>query len=330
MTENTIRKLEGYKDVIKAKDIKDILDINLGKVYQLLNSGDIKAKKDDTGYWIICKQSVAEYLERIEEPTNTSVNNSDLINIQDRQGQMVVSSREVAENFGKEHKKVIRDIENLMEKTSGQNWTDLFIHSTYQDTYGRDQKEYLCTRDGFTLLAMGFTGKKALEWKLKYIDAFNRMEETIKEQGLVLPQNFSSACRMLADQFEENQKLNEQVLEMKPKTEYLDTLLKTDSLLTVTTIAKVYGMSAETFNQLLHRLGVQWRYKGRNQKWHLYQKSVNEGYAYEQWYIDPETQDRHYNGLKWTNKGVKFIYELLQENGVQPLVEMDQELGLVS
>ncbi|WP_133965128.1 Rha family transcriptional regulator [Eubacterium limosum] len=330
MRKNTIGKLEGYKDVIKAKDLKDILDINLGKVYQLLNSGEIKAKKDDTGYWIIRKQSVAEYLDRIEETTNTNINSSDLINIRDRQGQMVVSSREVAQNFGKRHDHILRDVKNMMKNDSPQNWGQYFITSEYKDLSGKSNREYLCTRDGFTLLAMGFTGQKAIEWKIKYIDAFNKMEQTINEQGIVLPKDFSSACRMLADQFEENQRLNEQVLEMKPKTEYLDTLLKTDNLLTVTTIAKAYGMSAEAFNQLLHSLGIQWRYKGRNQKWHLYQEYTNEGYAYEQWYIDPETNDKHYSGLKWTNKGVKFLYELLNENGIQPLVEMKPEFGLVS
>ncbi|MCB6754613.1 Rha family transcriptional regulator [Eubacterium callanderi] len=106
------------------------------------------------------------------------------VNIKNLNGTTVVSSRQIAEDFEKEHKKVIRDIENLMEKTSGQNWTDLFIRTTYKDSYGREQKEYLCTRDAFALLGMGFTGEKAIQWKLKYIEAFNLMEAEMRKVPL--------------------------------------------------------------------------------------------------------------------------------------------------
>ncbi|WP_333638556.1 Rha family transcriptional regulator [Tissierella praeacuta] len=104
---------------------------------------------------------------------------NNLINIQDRNGQLIVSSREVAENFEKEHKHVMESIREL--ETSVENSAHLFIPSKYRDSYKREQSEYLLTRDGFTLLAMGFTGRKALEWKLKYIEAFNKMENALKE-----------------------------------------------------------------------------------------------------------------------------------------------------
>ncbi len=93
---------------------------------------------------------------------------------------LTVSTTQIAEHFEKQHKDVIKATENLIKETSAQNFANLFIESTYLDKYGRAQKSYECTRDGFTLLAMGFTGKKALEWKLKYIKAFNKMEQTIK------------------------------------------------------------------------------------------------------------------------------------------------------
>ncbi|MGO5072395.1 Rha family transcriptional regulator [Clostridium sporogenes] len=104
------------------------------------------------------------------------------INLIIKNGQPAVSSKKIADNFGKEHKSVIRNVENLLNEISAQNCTDLFIPSTYKDSYGREQKEYLLTRDGFSLLVMGFTGTKALQWKLKYIEAFNQMEATIKQQ----------------------------------------------------------------------------------------------------------------------------------------------------
>lgn len=88
---------------------------------------------------------------------------------------MVVSSRQLADNFGKEHKNVLRDIENI-KVSLGINFELYFYESTYVASNGKTNPEYLMNRDGFTLLAMGFTGAKALEWKLKYIAAFNAME----------------------------------------------------------------------------------------------------------------------------------------------------------
>lgn len=102
--------------------------------------------------------------------------------INNNDGTLTVPSTQVAENFGKRHCDVIRDIENIKGETSTQNCVNLFIESTYADRYGRQQKCYELTRDGFSLLVMGFTGKKALDWKLKYIEAFNKMEAKLKEQ----------------------------------------------------------------------------------------------------------------------------------------------------
>lgn len=110
---------------------------------------------------------------------------SNLINITNRNGTLIVSSREVAENFEKRHDNVVRDIENLIENEPLKNEElkyfipGIFIHR------GNEYKEYLLTRDGFSLLVMGFTGAKAFTWKLKYIEAFNKMEsELIKTKKL--------------------------------------------------------------------------------------------------------------------------------------------------
>lgn len=108
------------------------------------------------------------------------------INLKEYEGKPVVSSREIADNFEKEHKNVLRDIENLIIGGGSNLSRPLFIESKYQHPQNKQwYKEYLLTRDGFSLLVMGFTGAKALEWKLKYIEAFNKMEEYIKNQ---LPQ----------------------------------------------------------------------------------------------------------------------------------------------
>lgn len=100
--------------------------------------------------------------------------------------QIVVSSKDIAEHFGKQHKDVFENIHNILaaEKSA----TKFYQETTHQNR-GKDYKAYLMNRDGFSLLAMGFTGKKALQWKLKYIEAFNEMEETLKQGYLEEPVN---------------------------------------------------------------------------------------------------------------------------------------------
>nr|DAK61889.1 MAG TPA: regulatory protein [Caudoviricetes sp.] len=100
------------------------------------------------------------------------------IDVKEYEGQPVVSSREVANNFEKQHKHVLESIENIKAENSAV--TKMFIESSYKAGTGKNYKEYLLTRDGFSLLVMGFTGAKALQWKLKYIEAFNKMEEKLK------------------------------------------------------------------------------------------------------------------------------------------------------
>nr|DAH25279.1 MAG TPA: regulatory protein [Caudoviricetes sp.] len=94
---------------------------------------------------------------------------------------IVVSSRDVAEHFGKEHRDVLKAIRHLVEGVRKSSQTPSMFHET---TYVNEQNKqaysmYLMNRDGFSLLVMGFTGAKALEWKLKYIEAFNQMEKEL-------------------------------------------------------------------------------------------------------------------------------------------------------
>lgn len=91
------------------------------------------------------------------------------INLISENGQVVVSSREVAEHFGKEHKHVLDAVKNLVAENSATK--SMFYETTFENR-GKQYPMYLMNRDGFSLLTFGFTGKEALEWKLKYIDAF--------------------------------------------------------------------------------------------------------------------------------------------------------------
>lgn len=95
---------------------------------------------------------------------------------------ITTSSRKIAEVFEKRHDHVVRNIDELISGMGvPQNWGHLFIGSTYTHNQNKQvYREYLMMRDGFSLLAMGFTGEKALKWKLEYIKAFNEMEKELK------------------------------------------------------------------------------------------------------------------------------------------------------
>ena len=94
-------------------------------------------------------------------------------------GKVLTTSLKVAETFGKEHKNVLKDIRELK---SSEEFNQLnFELVDYTDSKGEKRPMYVMTRDGFTILVMGYTGKKAMGFKEKYIAAFNEMEKIIKE-----------------------------------------------------------------------------------------------------------------------------------------------------
>lgn len=128
--------------------------------------------------------------------------------------QALTTSLKVAETFEKKHQHVLRDIDSLKKDVS--NFGHMFEETSIKDSYGREQRAYFMNRDGFTLLAMGYTGKKALQFKLKYIEAFNKMEKTIREQEL--PQ---TPEERLALTMEVTNRLDKRVTNVEEKIDYL-------------------------------------------------------------------------------------------------------------
>lgn len=96
---------------------------------------------------------------------------------QNKEEILTANSRDVAEHFEKQHKDVLESIRNLTAENSATK--SMFVETSFESR-GKFYPQYELTRDGFSLLVMGFTGSKALEWKLKYIEAFNEMERELK------------------------------------------------------------------------------------------------------------------------------------------------------
>lgn len=242
------------------------------------------------------------------------------ITLFNQDGRILASSRDVAEKFGKRHDHILRDIESFQKDIP--NFGEMFFEAESPDKYGRNQKIYWMNRDAFSLLCMGFNGKKALEWKLKYIEAFNKMEETLKsgdylseEEKLKLqlfskdPLEVASAhsrlvelevCKATAPLKAENEVL-------KPKAEYHDEVLNKEGLITTTVVAKDLGFkSATKLNQIMNLNRV--IFKNQSGTWCPY--------AEYEWLITEKYADfQSYNTenakpcLKWTEKGRKWIVE---------------------
>ena len=250
--------------------------------------------------------------------------------LRNENGQIVVSSRMVAERFGKRHDNVIQNIESITTENQGLI-NNYFIPSTYTAGTGKRYKEYLMNRKGFTLLAMGFTGREALQFKMAYIEAFERMEEALKNQSPAVPQDYEEAVVALLGQIRETKQLQlelkakeEAIQEMKPKSEYCERILKSKGTVTTTFIAKDYGMSAKKLNEILKTLGIQHKTSGA---WVLNQPYAEQGYlkSYTGTNENRYGEEYAYVGTNWTQKGRMFIYEQLKNVGILPLLEQTEQ-----
>ncbi|WP_165981164.1 phage antirepressor KilAC domain-containing protein [Macrococcoides canis] len=235
----------------------------------------------------------------------------------------VVSSRTVAEELGRQHQHVKRDLDKILMSP---NVDALILKSDYKDSRGRTQSEYLLTKDGFTLYMFNIQGHN--DFKMAYINRFNEMEKALQNR---LPGTYKEALLQLVEQVEENEKLQlentmqkQQIGELKPKANYVDTILKSKSLVTIGQIAKDYGMSAQEMNKLLQRFKIQYKQSGQ---WLLYSNHHAKGYTHSE-----TTEITHKDGsisvrmhTKWTQKGRLFLYEFLKRRDIIPVIEFESE-----
>ena len=147
----------------------------------------------------------------------------DLVIMKD--GKAVTTSLEVAESFDKEHKDVLKAWKNLAAQNCATK--KMFVESTYVNR-GKEYPMIYMNRDGFTLLAMSFTGKKAMEFKLKYIEAFNKMEAYIRQQEVEkqLPQTPEEKIDLL---LQSNSHMNERLTGVEKDVDFIKNTSEIDS-----------------------------------------------------------------------------------------------------
>lgn len=171
-------------------------------------------------------------------------------------GEPVASSRQIAESFGKEHKDVLRAIENI--KAQNCALTSMFFETTYTAGTGKAYPMYLMNRDGFTLLAMGFTGKAALEWKLRYIQAFNAMEKQLAQRPQLSRAELMAQALIAAH--DELEHKDRQIAELTPKGIFADAVNASKKSILVGELAKLLCQNSVQIGQ--NRLFVWMREHG--------------------------------------------------------------------
>lgn len=267
-----------------------------------------------------------------------------------KDGQVLVSSRAVAERFDKDHFHVLRDIENIMKGISKIGETPIYYPSTYVHSQnGQRYPEYLMNRDGFSLLAMGFTGDKALEWKLKYINKFNEMEAELNKPENIMARALVEAHKIL-DQTslrlqqaqtclsETNAKLEHAIRKIdndKPKVEFADAVAVAKTSCEVADLAKVLASKGIDIGQ--NRLYKYLRDKGFLGKRGFYrnlptQKSVNMGLMQMKTYTytgyDGRLHEAHIAMI--TGKGqIYFVRRMLDEKDGILVDEYNEDSYLV-
>lgn len=257
---------------------------------------------------------------------------TDLIDVHQSNGVLVTTSRNVAEVFNKNHADVLRDIRNILASLpdESKNWgISNFADTPYTNSQnGQTYTEYLITKDGLVLLVMGYNGKEAMAFKLAYIQRFNEMEELLKKQQEQIKKidwdSLEREVQITGNALDKtaltpNQKglaLNQLLKEATGKDYFAimgvrleESEPKEEELLTPTEIGVELGISNRVVNQLLKKVGLQ--YKPENSHiWLPTEKGIEQGAKVinvcKKSSIGTTTQ------LKWSTKVINVLRDYLE------------------
>ncbi len=247
-----------------------------------------------------------------------------------------MTSLEIAEITGKLHKDVMRAIRKMefaWEKINGRK----FALVEYKDEKGERRPMYQLNKTECLYIATKFNdearAKLVLRWKeleeknnkpqlpSTYLDALRQLVASEEQKQQLALENKRQAQQLEVKDAQITE-LNTAVSKMQPKVSYVDMVLQCKSTILVTTIAQDYGKSAKAFNILLRNLGIQHKV---GTSWILYSKYISCGYVQSEPVEITRTNGTKtivYN-TKWTQKGRFFLYNLLKEHGILPIIEQN-------
>lgn len=147
-------------------------------------------------------------------------------------------------------------------------------------------------------------------------------DELMAKAILVAQKKIAERDQLIEEQRQQISVKNQIIGELKPKADYYDEILKNPGLVTITQIAKDYGMSGKKMNDILHDLGIQYKQSGQ---WLLYDKYSKNGYTHSET-VDIVRSDGRRDvkmNTKWKQKGRIFLYNMLKEKGIVPMIEQE-------
>lgn len=233
-------------------------------------------------------------------------------------GEILVSGRELHEFLESSER-----YSKWFERMLGYGFTEGIDYTPYQKVHPQNKQEILDhalkldMAKEISMLQRNEKGKQARQY-------FIEVEKRWNDPDMIVKRAYEILQRKVEKLTTQNLMLEQQVKEMKPKVDYVDTILKNKGLVSMTQIAKDYGMSAEKMNKILHELKVQFK---QGKQWFLYSKYHDKGYTQSETIPitrSDGTPDITLN-TKWTQKGRLFLYELLKKNSIVPMIEREYE-----
>ena len=260
---------------------------------------------------------------------------NDVIQFGDSHNIQGMTSVEIAEVTGKKHAHVLRDIRNLLGQGVSESNFGLSSYQQQQPNGGvKEVTMYELTPKGCLILASGYDPVL----REKIVNKLDEYQQKERAEMLQLPDftNPAEAARAWAQEYEkktvlalENKRLEEENVqlaaenqELKNDRNYLDLIMRSRALLTISQIAQDYGMSGKAMNKQLAQMGIQYSINGQ---WILYAKYKDCGYVSSR-SIDITRADGRPDVVlhtEWTQAGRKFLYEELKKEGIIPMLEKD-------
>lgn len=181
-------------------------------------------------------------------------------------GTPITNSLLVAQKFGKEHRNVLQNIRNLTAENSAVS--QMFYETTYFNERNQQQPMYTMNRDGFSILVMGFTGSQALNFKVEFINAFNKMEQTIKRGGFQVPSTFSEALLLAAKQQELIEQKDKLIEEQAPMVRLANAITSADTDILIRDLAKLITQNGYSIGEIrLYDWMTENKYLIRRTRW---------------------------------------------------------------
>ena len=230
-------------------------------------------------------------------------------------GKGIMTSREIAEITGKRHDNIMRDIRVEKEKLDleGIDTHLIFEESSYINSQGKELPQYLLSKDGVMMLAM----KYDTVTRYKITQKLNELESKKVPQSYAQALLEAGRLALELERVELENKVQKQLIsEYEPKVTYYDKILQSKSPMSITQIAKEYGISGKELNSILHEEKVQYKQNGQ---WLLYSNHMDSGFTKSKtWENGGQTGLHTY----WTQKGRLFIHGLLEKRDIHALEDL--------